>query len=134
MKVFEINKDALSKCWESHHKWFSKIDYTIKGSKELSQIEKPEDIPQSTYLISIGFIPYVSVCDVEVMRAYCETIENAKLKGVLSKIDENQFEEDFWKYCNIYPEMAEGYSQFEDTYVINKIKNWCIDNGIEYTL
>lgn len=132
MKVFEIDKYAISMCWESHQKWFSKIDYTIKGSKELAQIDRPEDVSQSTYLISIGFIPYVSVSDEEVMRAFCKTITNKKLADTLSKIDANDFEESFWKYCNIYPEMAKDYSNYEDVYVMDKIKDWCKENAIEY--
>lgn len=131
MKVFEIDRNAIKQCWESHQKWFSKIDYTIKGSKELALLEKPDDVAQSTFYISLGFIPYVSVTDVEVMKAFVDTLTNKKLVDTMKKVELEKYEEIFWKYCNLYPDMASDYSTFEDTYVVNKIKSWCNENSIE---
>lgn len=134
MSVYEIDNEAIKKCWESRQKWFSLKDYSVKGSKELADLEIPEDMKRSTYLLSIGLIPYVCVTDDEVMMAYTETIENKKLREALLKIEPEKFEEKFWSYCDVYPELSKGYQQFEQPYVVAKIEKWCIENAIKYVI
>lgn len=134
MGIFEIDKHAIKMCWESRQKMFSIKDYSIKGSKELAELDVPEDINRSTYMLSIGLIPFVSVSDVEVMRAYSQTIKNIKLRDAISKIPDEEFEDKFWHYCNIYPELSAGYQDFETNYVVEKIKGWCEDNAIKYVI
>lgn len=134
MGIFEIDKHAIKMCWESRQKMFSIKDYSIKGSKELAELDVPEDINRSTYMLSIGLIPFVSVSDVEVMRAYSQTIKNIKLRDAISKIPDEEFEEKFWGYCDIYSELSAGYQDFETNYVVEKIKGWCEDNAIKYVI
>lgn len=134
MKIFELNKDALRKAWSSAGQyWFSLKDYKIKNVTTLAQLDLPDNVVDSSYYVSLGYIPYVSVTNVEVMRAYVQTISNKKLKDVLSKISDEEYVESFWKYMDIYPELS-GYNDFEDTYVLEKAKAWCEENAIKYSL
>ena len=133
MEAFELNRDALRKGWGGVDQyWFSLKDYTVKDVAALAQLEKPEHISQSAYFVSLGYIPYFVVTNEEVMRAYVETLTNEKLKAALSKIDEDDYVESFWKYFNVYPQLSEGWQKFEDSYVLEKAKTWCKENQIEY--
>ena len=85
-------------------------------------------------MVTLGYIPYVTVNDVEIMRAFIETINNKKLKGVFEKVEDKDYVETFWKYCNIYPEIRDSYGDFEHNFVKNKIVDWCKENGINYKL
>lgn len=135
MKTFELSKDALRKAWSSAEQyWFSLNDYKIKDVTTLAQMDKPESITGSAYYVSIGYIPYVTVSNIEVMRAFAQTISNKKLKENLAKISDEDYVESFWKYLNIYPELSESYNDFEDTYVLEKTKAWCEENAIKYSL
>lgn len=135
MKIFELNKDALRKAWSSAEQyWFSLQDYKIKDASTLAEIERPESVSNSAYYVSLGYIPYVTVSNVEVMRAFAQTISNKKLKENLAKISDEEYVEAFWKYLNVYPELSNGYNDFEDTYVLEKAKAWCEENAIEYSL
>lgn len=135
MKPFELNDDALRKGWGGIGQyWFSLKDYTIKDVAELAHLEKPEHISQSAYFVSIGYIPYFVVSDEEVMHSYVDTLTNQKLKAALSKIDEDDYVESFWKYFNVYPQLSEGWQEFEDAYVLKKAQTWCQENAIEYTV
>ena len=101
MKPFVLNDDALRKGWGGIGQyWFSLKDYTIKDVAELAHLERPEHISQSAYFVSIGYIPYFVVSDEEVMHSYVDTLTNQKLKAALSKIDEDDYVESFWKYFN----------------------------------
>lgn len=134
MNTFELDKDALRKAWGGEDQyWFSLNSYKVKEAHDISQDARGEQISQSAYFVSIGYIPYFTVSNEEVMRAFVESLTNNKLKLALSKIDSENYVESFWKYFNIYPEMSEGYNDFEDSYVLEKAKKWCNENGINYS-
>lgn len=135
MNTFEIDPINLRKCWGGTNQfWFSLRDYNVKDIDTLSCLDKPEDVSQSSYLVSIGYIPYFVVTNEEVMRAYVASITNKKLKDALSKIDEENYVESVWKYINVYPELSNGLNDFEDKYILDKAIKWCDENGIKYVI
>lgn len=134
MKMFELNSDNLRKGWGGADQyWFSLGDYCVRDAATLSTMDRPDQISQSAYYVSLGYIPYFCVSNEEVMRAYVSSLTNAKLKKALSSIDDNDYVESFWKYFNVYPELSDGWSDFEDEYVLKKAIEWCEENGINYT-
>lgn len=135
MKAFELNEDSLRKGWGGTDQyWFSLKDYKIKDSSSLAQMDRPEQISQSAYFVSLGYIPYFVVTNEEVMRSYVNNLTNKKLKAALSKIDDEDYVESFWKYFNVYPQLSQGWQEFEDNYVLEKAKSWCEENGINYVI
>lgn len=135
MKTFELNKENLRKAWTGGDQhWFSMRDYVVRDMPDIMDLDVPTGMTQSTYLISLGYIPYFVVSNEEVMRAYVATLTNQKLKTALAKIDENNYVESFWKYANVYPQLVEGWDEFENTYVLEKAKKWCDENAINYTV
>lgn len=133
MKTFELNLENLRKGWSSTPQfWFSLNDYKIKNIVDFVDYEQPDDMNKSSYLVSIGYIPYFTVTNEEVIRAFVKSIEDKKLKKALSNIDEKDYVESFWKYFNVYPELADLLCQFEDSFVLDKAKIWCEENNIEY--
>lgn len=135
MNLFEINKDALRKAWSvEEYYWFSLNDYKIKDVATLTQIDIPENTSRTAYLVSLGYIPFVSVSNIEVMRAFLQTITNTKLKDALLNVSDEEFVENFWKYHDKYSEIQNGYNEFEEHYVIEKTKRWCEENAVKYTM
>ncbi len=130
-----INSDTRNKCGHgSSEYWFSYRDYSIKNISELSTDDKPEDMGQTTYFVSIGLIPFVTVSNEEIMRAAVEERGSAKLKSIFEKIDSDNFVETFWKYYNVYPELTSGTDEFITDYINKKIVEWCEENKIDYAL
>lgn len=135
MNLFEINEDALRKAWSVEGKyWFSLADNTIEHIANLTQLDMPDMELGYENLKSEGYVPFVSVSNLEVMRAFTQTLSNKKLKEALEKINDDEFVEAFWKYHDIYPELRNAYNDFEDNYVIEKTKKWCEENAIKYSL
>ena len=92
MKCLELNDDTLRKGWGGVDQyWFSLSDYKIKDITELADLDRPEQMSQTEYYVSIGCIPYFVVTNEEVMRAYVDTLDNAKLKAALQKIDDDNY-------------------------------------------
>lgn len=135
MKTFELNSDSLHKAWGGADQfWFSLNDYSIRDASYLSELECPQTDSQSAYFTSLGLIPYLHITNEEVMRSFVNGISNKKLRDALSKIDESNYVESFWKYYNIYPQLSEGYSEYEEKYVLDKAVAWCEENSINYVI
>lgn len=135
MKVFTINEETLRKCWGGADQyWFSLSQYKIIDVSTLAEMDRPEQISQSAYFVSLGYIPYFVVTNREVIQAYVQTLTNEKLKTALSKIDEDDYVESFWKYFNVYPQLSEGWDVFEQKYILEKAEKWCNENGIKYEI
>ena len=133
MKKIELSKEVLRKAWSLPEQyWLSLSTFKVVDYSVLSELDRPEEISETAYFISVGYIPFFTVSNEEVMKAYVETIENKKLKEAFSKISEENYVESFWKYFKIYPEIFEGYNSFEDSFVLEKAKKWCAENGIDY--
>lgn len=135
MKVFTINEETLRKCWGGTDQyWFSLSQYKIIDVSTLAEMDRPEQISQSAYFVSLGYIPYFVVTNREVIQAYVQTLTNEKLKTALSNIDEDDYVESFWKYFNVYPQLSEGWDAFEQKYILEKAEKWCNENGIKYEI
>lgn len=135
MDIFEITDDSVNKAWAGSDGYcFSMKDYTLKNVSELWDNDIPDNVSKSQIMVTLGYVPYVTVTDVEIMRAFIDTINNKKLKGNFEKVEDNDYVETFWKYCNIYPEISNDYGDFEHKYVKDKIVDWCKENGINYAV
>lgn len=118
MDIFEITDDSVNKAWSGTDGYcFSMNDYTLKNMSELADNNIPDNVSKSQIMVTLGYVPYVTVNDVEIMRAFIETINNKKLKGVFEKVEDKDYVETFWKYCNIYPEIRDSYGDFEHNFV-----------------
>ena len=68
------------------------------------------------------------------IRAYIKFLDNKKVSAVLEKLSGNEYIDTFWKYFNAYSSISEGFDEFENKFVIDKVKDWCEANSIEYTV
>lgn len=128
-----IDDELLQKCGSgSSEYWFSYGDYTIKSISEIMALDKPDDIGQTAYFVSLGLIPFVSVSNEEVMRAFVKHKGSEKLNAILQKVHSDDFIETFWKYFNVYPELKEGLSEFGDKFIVEKVCEWCKENNVDY--
>lgn len=132
---FVINSDARKKCGNGTDEyWFSYKDYKIKHISELSDVESPDATDKTSYFISLGLIPYINVTNEEIMRAIVETYAGEKLKDIFSEISSEDYVETFWKYYNVYPELAKDTDEFMKNYINKRIVSWCEENEIDYTV
>ncbi|HIW86074.1 MAG TPA: hypothetical protein IAA48_06210 [Candidatus Eubacterium faecipullorum] len=130
-----IDDELLQKCGGgSSEYWFSYRDYTIKSIYELEDLEKPEGIGQTAYLVSLGIIPFLTVSNEEIMRAFVKKRGSAKLNGILAKVHSEDFIETFWKYFNAYPELKDGLNEFAEKFLVEQLCEWCRENNISYEL
>ena len=128
-----INSDLLNKCGSgSSEYWFSYRDYTVKNIRDLDTGEKPEDMGQTTYFVSIGLIPFITISNEEIIRGFINEKGSEKLKSILDKIQGEEFIDTFWKYFNAYTELKDGIDEFSTEYTQNKIASWCNENNINY--
>lgn len=135
MKELVLSKDILSKGWGGVDQyWFSVKDYTISDISTLAAIDKPDDVSQTEYFLSLGYIPYFAVNNEEVIRAYVDVLDNKKLMAAMKKIDDKDYVESFWKYFNAFPQLAHDWEYFESDYLLKKAIDWCDENGIPYSV
>lgn len=133
MKTFAIDEETLQKGWgDEGQYWFSLNDYTVKEHSVFAHYDRPHEMTEEAFMLTLGYIPYFRVKRLELAKAYVETISNQKLKGALSQIENESYIEVFWKYYNAYPEVFAGYEAFQNDYLKNKALQWCADNGIAY--
>ena len=96
MKQFVLNEDNLRKGWSGASEfWFSRPDMQVHSMAELADLDHPEDTGTSAYLLSLGYIPYFYVTDGEVMRAFVQSIGNAKIKAVFDQTPDDAVVETF---------------------------------------
>lgn len=128
-----INDEVLQKCGGgSSEYWFSYKNYKIVNISELASLDKPDDVGQTAFYVSLGIIPFISVSNEEVMRAFVKHKGSPKLNGILQKVHSDDFIETFWKYFNAYPELKDGLNEFGEKFLIDKICGWCEENNINY--
>ena len=128
-----IDDELLQKCGSgSSEYWFSYTDYTVKNLSEIMSLDKPDDIGQTAYFVSLGLIPFLSVGNEEVMRAFVQYKGSQKLNTVLQRVHSDEFIETFWKYFNAYPELKEGLNEFADKFITQKVCEWCNENNVDY--
>ena len=128
-----IDKDLVQKCGGgSSEYWFSYNDCTVKNISEIQDLGRPDDIGQTAYFVSLGLIPFISISNEEIMRAFARFKGSKKLNDILQKVNSENFIDTFWKYFNVYPELKEGLDEFAEKFIVEKISAWCNENNIEY--
>lgn len=134
MDAFILDEEALKKGWGAENQyWFSLKNYKIKFHYEFAEIDRPEDMSETQFMLSLGYIPYFRVSRIELAKAYIEAVGSKKLKEKLNCIeDDSEYIETFWKYFNAYPHLSDGYEEFQNNYLIKKAIDWCTDNGIDF--
>jgi hypothetical protein len=123
-----LNDENLRYAWGSTTEyWFSRTDYSI---------HKYGDLPITDYtgLVENGFIPFLTISNEEVIRAYIKSINNPKVSSKFDGLSSSECVETFWKYFNAYKEISAGFDEFENQYVVSKVSDWCDENGINYKL
>lgn len=123
-----LNEKTLRFVWGgSGEYWYSRVDSQIHSSVEL-ECEDTED------LMANGFIPFLTISNEEVIRAYIKFLDNKKVSAVLDKLSGNEYIDTFWKYFNAYSSISEGFDEFEEKFVLEKVEQWCSQNAIEYAV
>lgn len=123
-----LNEKTLRFVWGgSGEYWYSRVDSQIHSSAEL-ECEDTED------LMTNGFIPFLTISNEEVIRAYIKFLDNKKVSAVLDKLSGNEYIDTFWKYFNAYSSISEGFDEFEQKFVIEKVEQWCSQNAVEYAV
>lgn len=123
-----LNEKTLRFVWGgSGEYWYSRVDSQIHSSAEL-ECEDTED------LMTNGFIPFLTISNEEVIRAYIKFLDNKKVSAVLDKLSGNEYIDTFWKYFNAYSSISEGFDEFEEKFVLEKVEQWCSQNAIEYAV
>lgn len=121
-----LDENTLRYVWGSTGEfWFSRIDYTVHTSSEFQDGD-------NTQLVENNFIPFITITNEEIIRAYIRFLDNKKVSAVFDKLYSGEVVETFWKYFNAYPDISEGFEGFEEKYVLEKVIAWCDENGIEY--
>lgn len=123
-----LTKENLRFAWGSSTEyWFSRTDYSIYKYSEL-----PTD--DCTKLVSLGFIPFLTISNEEVIRAYIKSLNNPKLSAKFDSLSSYDCVEIFWKYFNAYKDVSSGFDDFESKYVLNKVVGWCDENSVNYRI
>lgn len=123
-----LTPQTLRYAWGSTTEyWFSRVDYQIYSLNDLPTTDDTE-------LMNNGFIPFLTICNEEVIRAYIRSLNNPKVSAVFDKLSTYDCVETFWKYFNAYPDISKGFDEFEDNYVVEKVCQWCKVNGIDYKI
>lgn len=123
-----LSEENLRFAWGSSTEyWFSRTDYSIHGYNDL-----PTD--DASQLIKLGYIPFLTISNEEVIRAYINSLGNPKVKAVFEKLSSYDCVETFWKYFNAYKDISAGFDSFENEYVRSKVINWCEENAVKYKL
>lgn len=123
-----LNTENLRYAWGSSTEyWFSRTDYSIY---------KFSDLPceDNSKLFELGFIPFLTISNEEVIRAYIKSIDNPKVSSKFDGLSSYDCVEVFWKYFNAYDDISNGFDSFENQYVIKKVTDWCNENGIQYRI
>ena len=136
MDAFVLDDESLKKGWgDDGQYWFSLDTYTIKNHYDFADNERPEDMSESEFMLSMHCIPYFRVSRVELAKAYIDAVASDKLKKQFASVDDDeQYVEMFWKCFKAYKHLSDGYEDFQNQYLIKKAIDWCDENEIEYVL
>ena len=135
MKTFAINETTLQKGWGAEGQyWFSLNDYSIKEHSAFALYDRPNEMTEEAFMLTLGYIPYYRVKRMALAKSYVQQMSNRKLQDAFARISDDDYIESFWKYFNAYPEEFSGYEAFQQTYLKENMKKWCADNGIVYEI
>lgn len=123
-----LTPENLRYAWGSTTEyWFSRTDYSI---------HKNSDLPCEDYtkLVELGFVPFITISNEEVIRAYINSLNNPKVSSKFDGLSSYDCVEVFWKYFNAYKDISDGFDAFENEYVMKRVTDWCDENGVEYKI
>ncbi len=123
-----LTPENLRYAWGSTTEyWFSRTDYSI---------HKNSDLPCEDYtkLVELGFVPFITISNEEVIRAYIKSLNNPKVSSKFDGLSSYDCVEVFWKYFNAYKDISDGFDSFENEYVMKKVTDWCDENGVNYKI
>lgn len=127
-----INSELKNKCGHGTSEyWFSFKTYTVESISDIAASVN-DDKEKEEYYRSIGFIPFLTISNEEIMRSFVNAKCSPKLSNELHKLKGEEFIEAFWKYHSAYPEFKQGFEEFQNEYVTVRIARWCNDNDIDY--
>ena len=124
----KLSQENLRYAWGSTTEyWFCRTDYTIHSYA---------DLPCEDYakLLELGYIPFITISNEEVIRAYIKSLNNPKVEATFDGLSSYDCVEKFWKYFNAYKDISSGFDDFEQRYVMDKVVSWCEENGVNYKL
>lgn len=123
-----FDKETIRKIWGSAGEfWFSRVDYTVHSAVELN-------CDDDAKLVENGFIPFLTITNEEMIRAYIKSLNNSKVSAVFDDLYAEECVETFWKYFNAYSDISSGFDAFEKKYVDERLSSWCEENSIEYRI
>ncbi|MGN1329634.1 MAG: hypothetical protein ACI4V4_08055 [Eubacterium sp.] len=121
-----LDEKTLRCVWGSTGEyWFSRTDYAVHSSSDLN-------VESSAALMENGFIPFFTISNEELIRAYIRFLNNKKLSAVFNTLSTQEVADTFWKYHSAYSDISDGFGDFEKKYVLDKAISWCVENNIEY--
>lgn len=131
--IFILDKENLQKGWGAEGQYyFSVRSFVVRDITHTADIERPEDMTESEFLQSIGYIPYFRVKRIELAKAYIEAVGSNKLKDKLAQVSDEDYVETFWKYFNAYKHLSDGFEEFQNNYLLKQAINWCDDHNIKF--
>lgn len=123
-----LTEENLRYAWGSTTEyWFSRTDYSIHKYVDLP-------IDDTAQLVELGYIPFLTISNEEVIRAYIKSLGNEKVEAVFDKLNSYDCVETFWKYFNAYKDISTGFDSFEKKYVTDKVVSWCEENSVNYKI
>lgn len=123
-----LTPENLRYAWGSATEyWFSRTDYSIYKNSDLPCDDQAK-------LFELGFIPFLTISNEDVIRAYIKSLNNPKLSSKFEGLSTSDCVEVFWKYFNAYKDISEGFDSFENEYVMKKVTDWCNENGVQYKI
>lgn len=123
-----LSEENLRFAWGSATEyWFSRTNYSIVNYKQLP-------VGDYSKLIELGYIPFITISNEEVIRAYIKSLNNPKLSSKFESLSSDECVETFWKYFNAYKDISEGFAGFENEYVTQKVIGWCDENAVNYKI
>ncbi|MCR5207121.1 MAG: hypothetical protein K6C14_01430 [Eubacterium sp.] len=132
-EIFLLDKENLQKGWGAEGQyWFSYRSFVVRDITHFADIDRPENMSESEFLLSLGYIPYFRVSRIELAKAYINAVGSRKLKEKLAAVPDEDYIETFWKYFNAYKHLSEGFEEFQNNYLIKKGIDWCEDNAINF--
>ena len=127
-----INSDLKNKCGHGASEyWFSFKTYTVESISDMA-IGVDDDNEKKEYYESLGYIPFLSISNEEIMRSFVNAKCSPKITNELHQLKGEEFIEAFWKYYNAYPEFKDGFEQFQSEYATVRIARWCDEYNIDY--
>jgi len=116
--ILKINADIIRKAYATEGEiLFDPCTYEFHRKSETSL---PEYV-----------LPFPSVSETEMQRAYINTLNHRRLREHFSRLSDAECSAEFWCFYENSP-LLPCFEDFEQQYQLEKIKIWCDENQIAY--